>query len=102
MNVRELGMAFAVAILVSACASQPTGEQEVARSDTSAASADAVAVEKEAAVDPEDQVICKKVVKTGSRFSETICAPRRAWDKSADRGEESTEELQRKPVWRDD
>ena len=86
-------------LLIAGCASNGGGEAAtVAQAGTTAAS-DAQAETQQAG--EEDELVCKTVVKTGTRLREKICAPKSAWDESAEYGRKATEQMQSKPIYKD-
>lgn len=88
-----------VLLLIAGCASNGGGEvATVARADTTAASETRAETQD---AGEEDQLVCKTVVKTGTRLREKICAPKEAWDESAEYGQKATEEMQRRPDYLD-
>jgi hypothetical protein len=98
MISRILGF-VSVLLLIAGCATNSGSETaKIAQADATVAS-DTRAVTEQAG--EEDEIVCKTVVKTGTRLREKICAPKAAWDESAEYGQKATEEMQRRPDYLD-
>ena len=104
MSVNKACLAFSVSLILSACAT--TDSVAPATADgadaAQAAKSDAAQVAEstgDAEVDPDDPdaIRCKRITKTGTRFSTKVCATVREWEQSAQTGRENTEKLQRRP-----
>jgi outer membrane lipoprotein-sorting protein len=94
MIFRILTLASALLLMAGCAANGGNEAATVAQADATAVS-EAQAETQQAA--EEDQLVCKTVVKTGTRLRERICAPKEAWDDSAEYGRKATEEMQRRP-----
>ncbi|WP_405233216.1 hypothetical protein [Lentisalinibacter salinarum] len=98
MNIKSSGLALATALLLAGCAANGGGDAAtVAQADNPAAG------DTQAAGGGGDKpkLICKEIVKTGTRFSETVCATQEAWDGASEFGQKATEDIQRRPAYQD-
>lgn len=85
------------AALVFSLQSAPAQNAEViAASDTDTTEA-AAEPEKEASeVEDGDEMVCRRTVVTGSKFTRRVCATRREWTILADRSRDAAQEIQRR------
>ena len=118
MDFKLTGIALVALAMMYGCASSTGGakDQDAAAASSAAPSAAATAatastagaVEPEikdpqvlptsASVDDPDEVVCKRIQKTGSRVKTRVCATRAQWDEAAKQAAEATERLQSTPL----
>ncbi|WP_405238802.1 hypothetical protein [Lentisalinibacter orientalis] len=98
MTIRLLASVLGTLFLMAGCAANNGGDPAVVAQTDSAAAGETRAAGGAA---DEPQLICKEIVKTGTRFSEKVCATKEAWDGAAEHGRRATEEIQRRPVYED-
>ena len=92
MNIKTMGFAFIVlSVTFGFAATADTDAQETvqAQSTETAQSTD------NDSYDP-DEITCKRIAKTGTRFKTKVCATNREWEQSAERAQDTTEKLQRR------
>jgi len=96
MDIKALGLVLGALLLLAGCAANGAGDAA-----TVAQTEDAAAGQTQATGGGGDEpkLICKEVVKTGTRFSETVCATQEAWDGASEFGQKATEDIQRRPVY---
>lgn len=108
MNFRCMCCALLAALFLAGCAGSPSTDDQasaaaapVAATDSGKDAGDSGSTEMAKAADEEvldpDEVICKRIRKTGTRQTSKVCATRRQWEESAARARESTEKMQRRP-----
>ena len=98
MSIRVIGLVSVVLAMLAACATTP---ETVADSDEVAQElVDPSETAQASAIEPgdPDEVICKRVQKTGTRFKEKVCATREQWANSEQYGRDTTRELQSRPI----
>lgn len=91
MNIKAVGFAFIVISVTSSCA----GTVDMDRQKT-VQGVDTVQGTDNDSYDP-DEVTCKRIAKTGTRFNSKVCATNREWELSAENAKRATEEMQRRP-----
>ena len=98
MNLKSTYLAIIASLVACGCAStadtgagEPVAEAVTADNTQTAQSGDV------AAGDP-DELICKKIRQTGTRFKEQICATRAEWERSEDYAQDATEKIKRRPT----
>jgi hypothetical protein len=98
MDIKALSLALGAVLLLAGCAANSGKEAAaVAQADTGAAGETQAA--GGAGDEGKEKLICKDVVKTGTRFSEKVCATQAAWDGASEFGQKATEDIQRRPVY---
>lgn len=80
-------------LLFGACASTPPADSGPAKVPAMAVAAPAAQLSETARLDP-DETICRRQVKTGSRFAETRCQTRHQWELEQREARKQTEEQQ--------
>jgi len=99
MNIKTVGFAFMVVAATSGCAStMDTDTQKTIEGTETVQAADTVQATGSESYDP-DEVTCKKVTKTGTRFKTKVCATNAEWKASAEYAENVVEEMQSRPQY---
>lgn len=93
MNMKTAGIALLIAFMVSGCASTADPEWEEAYKG---AAEERKAKNDELPKDHPDKMVCKNIVKTGSRVSTKVCAKNREWKATEEAAQDSTEKMQRR------
>jgi len=91
MDIKTVVFAFIVAAVTYGCASTMDTDSNEAIQDT-----DTVQASGSETYDP-DEVTCKRIAKTGSRFKTKVCATNAEWEASEEHAQNATEEMQRRP-----
>jgi hypothetical protein len=103
MDIRMIGALCVLTFLLAACAGTGQTPDDPAAAGADGGSAVAAADGKsKTEADADEDLVCREVVRTGTRFSETICAPRDAWQRSEEHGQKATEDIQRRPTYQDE
>jgi hypothetical protein len=102
MNINTVGLVFFLLIVAVGCASTPETDSRQAAEQVQATEvaevADVAEAGDEEVLDP-NEVICKKIRKTGTRQKTKVCATRAQWDESAANASRLTEEMQARPQY---
>ncbi len=97
MNIRTTGYAIIVLSVTFGCAGTGnTDRQKTVQGVDKVQSTETIQDTDNDSYDP-DEVTCKRITKTGTRFKTRVCATNREWKASEDAAEHTTEELQRRP-----
>lgn len=100
MNINTVGLVFFLSIVAVGCASTPeTSSAPVADQVEATDVAEDAAVAQagdEVVLDP-NEIICKKIKKTGTRQTSKVCATRAQWDESSAGATRTTEDMQARP-----
>lgn len=91
MRNKAVGFALIVVALTSGCASTVDSDTQKTIEST-----ETVQVTDTESYDP-DEVTCKKIAKTGTRFKTKVCATNAEWKASAEYAENATERMQSRP-----
>jgi len=96
MNIKTVGFAFIVVSVTSGCAgSVETNGQKTVQGIDTVQSTETVQGTDNDSYDP-DEVTCKRIKKTGTRFKSKVCATNREWKRSDENATRTTEEIQRR------
>jgi len=99
MKINTFGLVFLLLVVAVGCASTPEADDRQAADEVQSTEVAQVAeVSDEVVLDP-NEIICKKIQKTGSRQSTKMCATRAQWEESAANARLSTEQMQARPQY---
>ncbi len=97
MKINTFGLVFFLLVVAVGCASTPEADDRQVADEVQATDVAQVAeVGDEVVLDP-NEIICKKIQKTGSRQSTKMCATRAQWEEAAANAKLMTEEMQARP-----
>ncbi|MGI9235259.1 MAG: hypothetical protein ACR2RD_16625 [Woeseiaceae bacterium] len=109
MNIKRVVFAFMVVAVTFGCASTMDTESQKTAQDTDTVQgtdtvqdtdtvegADTVQAADSEAYDP-DEVTCKRIAKTGTRFKSKVCATNAEWKASEEYAQKATADMQQKP-----
>ncbi len=95
MNIRTAGYAIIVLSVTYGCAGTGnTDRQKTVQGVDKVQSTETIQGTENDSYDP-DEVTCKRITKTGTRFKTKVCATNREWKTSEEFAEHATEEMQR-------
>jgi len=98
MDIKPLGLVLATLLLLAGCAASGGGDAATVAQAEGAAAGETQAT---GGGGEKPKLICKEIVKTGTRFSETVCATKEAWDGASEFGQKATEDIQRRPTYQE-
>jgi uncharacterized protein YceK len=106
MSIKSICIALMTVLLAAGCAGNAATDDQTAAAAAAAAPVEATESAKgtgevaqaanEEVLDP-NEVICKRIRKTGTRQTSKVCATRREWELTAERAREATEKMQQRP-----
>ncbi len=97
MNIRTTGYAIVVLSVTFGCAGTGnTDRQKTVQGVDKVQSTETIQGTKNDSYDP-DEVTCKRITKTGTRFKTRVCATNREWKTSEEFAVRATEKMQQRP-----
>ena len=84
-------------LVVAACTPTPRPSQST-HVATAATAPETVAAVKSQPADPSQELVCRSVIPTGTRFRQRVCATQAEWDRIQQEGRDAGEKSQRKAV----
>ena len=97
MNIRTTGYAIIVLSVTFGCAGTAnTDRQKTVQGVDIVQGTETIQGTDNDSYDP-DEVTCKRITKTGTRFKSKVCATNREWKASEESAQRATEEIQRRP-----
>ena len=103
MNIKTVCFAFIMVSVTSGCAGTVDTDRQTTVQGVDAVQGtetvqgtDTVQGTNNDSYDP-DEITCKRIAKTGTRFKSKVCATNREWKESEDYAKDATEGIQRRP-----
>ena len=97
MNIRTAGFAIIVLSVTFGCAGTgDTDRQKTVQGVDTVQSTETIQGTNNDSYDP-DEVTCKRITKTGTRFKSKVCATNREWKTSEESAQRATEKMQQRP-----
>ena len=100
MRIRTAGLALVAMAATFGCASSGDAETEVANMAAEAETVQDVKDQQAVARDlsAPDEVVCRRIIQTGTRLGTKVCATNRQWAASEKHAQDTTEDMQRQPI----
>ena len=103
MQFKSMCLVLATILLATGCAGNAATDDQTAAAaapveatESAKGTGEVAQAADEEVLDP-DEVVCKRIRKTGTRQTSKVCATRREWELTAERAREATEKMQQRP-----
>ncbi|MEL6528386.1 MAG: hypothetical protein AAGK01_08775 [Pseudomonadota bacterium] len=88
-------MSALLAVAQASPATESTAVNQTVAADETKTQKSASAKQAKASTDDDDKIICRRTAIVGSKFKKRICGTKKQWETLANRGSQTTRELQR-------